>query len=143
MTGGGASPRLAGSGAARGGAPGLAPPPGAAGSEPARPELARGAEQGGRGRPEEGPGAARGSRARLGGLWHLGAEHTKGSAARPPVASWGGAESRMGSKIGDPWGRGLPSAHWPCLGLGFGFLRRAVGGRRRPAEGRDLHPGWR
>lgn len=68
MTGGGASPRLAGlrRGARGRGLRALAPPPGATGSEPASPELARGAEQGGCGRREEGQGAARGRSTGLG-----------------------------------------------------------------------------
>lgn len=122
---------------AREGAPGLAPPPGAAGSEPARPQLARGAEQGA-GTPRGGAGGREG----IPRGWRVSAPRSEAHKRQCLAAAWGGAESRMGSKIGDPWGRGLPlpaSLAW----LGFGFLRRAVGGRLRPAGGRDWEQGRR
>jgi hypothetical protein len=60
--------------------PALAPPPGAAGSEAAIPELARVAEQGAEGAERRGRGALQMAREEAGVL-HLGAKHTKGSAA--------------------------------------------------------------
>lgn len=96
-----------GSGAARGrGLPALAPPPGAAGSEPASPELARGAEQGGWGRREEGPGAAHG--------WGVSSTSERNTQkAAPPSRRWppGEAQSpRRGQRSGTP---GAGFSPWP------------------------------
>lgn len=59
---------------------------------------------------------------------------------RPPARRWPPGEARSpgrGQRSGTPGGGVSSSAHTPCPGLGVGFLRRAVGVRRRPREERD------
>lgn len=133
MTGGGVPPAGWLRRRAREGAPGLAPPPGAAGSEPARPELARGTEQGGRGRPEEGPGGREGiPRAAGGSLAPRSGAHKRQRRA-PARGLLGRRRVPDGVKDRGPLGAGFALGPLALPGLG---IRLPDKGRGRQTEAR-------
>lgn len=95
----------------------LAPPPGAAGSEPASPELARGAEQGAWGRGEEGPGAARGRGGRRVGVSGT-SEPTHKRQRRPRADGLLGRRGALGGgKDQGPLGAGFRPRPTPPAGV--------------------------
>ena len=94
---------------------------------------------GGLGTPREGAGGREGTRRTAGGSLAPRNETHKRQ-RRPPARRWPPGEARSpgrGQRSGTPGGGVSSSAHTPCPGLGVGFLRRAVGVRRRPGEERD------
>lgn len=151
--GGGGSPRLGWAPAPRAGEGAAGPRPSSwrRGERTSEPRAGTQSRAGGLGTPRGGAGGREGTRRTavagvggvgVGGLWHLGAKRTKGSAAGRPVASRGGAEPGAGAKIRDPWGRGFGLGPHPLPGFGSqlpekgcGRQTEALGGKRLPEQG--------